>query len=171
MTRLILVAAATSWSLAFAQTAPPAVNTPVFAVSASAPLLHKPRLSETFIRPATVNPGVDFNAKVMTVVVYGNELRFTGERDKSVPGEDVYSERWSGQCKQQDSDYFGVLTILRHKRTGEISAAIDFTSAQGYKQFSTSLESSDAGKRTIVVETRHGSSKEVLSTPLPKCGV
>jgi hypothetical protein len=133
--------------------------------------LYKPAVSERLIHLGAPIGGVNFDAKVMTVVIYGNELRFTGERDKAVLGETQgpLAERWFGVCKQKGSDYIGgMLTIMRHK-TGQIDVSVSLVTAQGAKEFSTGTEGSDAGQRRIVVETRTGSSQKARSTPLPKC--
>ena len=70
---LILVAAALSCSTAIADKAPPAASATLFALPGPGALQTVTRTYQV-----TPNPGIDLDAKVITVVLYGKKLRFIG---------------------------------------------------------------------------------------------
>ena len=75
---LILLAAALSCATARAEKAAPAASTTLFTLPG--PGAPEPQVTVTRVHQVTPNGGVDFDAKVITVVLYGKKVRFTGGR-------------------------------------------------------------------------------------------
>jgi hypothetical protein len=118
---LILVAAALSWSTAFAEKAPPAASTTLFTLPG--PGAPEPQVTVKRTYQVPPNAGIDFNAKVITVVLYGKKVRFTGGRCAMAAGIRAPNELWSGRLQQKGSPE-GSLSIVRYTDTGKIFGTI-----------------------------------------------
>ena len=125
---LILVAAALSWSTAFAEKAPPAASTTLF--SLGGPGAPEPQVNVKRTYQVTLNPGIDFNAKVITVVLHGKKVRFTGGRCASPVPMRAPNEIWTG-WRQQKGSYPASLSLGRYTDTGKFFGTISMLTEHG----------------------------------------
>jgi hypothetical protein len=151
---LILVAAALSCPTAFAEKALAAAGTTLLTLPG--PGAPEPTVTVWRMHEVTPNAGVDFDAKAITVVLYGKKIRFTGGRCASAEDTRAPYETWAGR-PQQPGGVGGNLTIVRHTDTGKISGSIRMPTGDGANlQIEMGGEVSSLGKPAspIVIENR-----------------
>ena len=125
---LTFVAATLSCSTAFAETSPAAASNTLFTLPG--PGAPEPQVTVTRLHQVTPNGGVDFDAKVITVVLYGKKVRFTGGRCAPEGQIRAPNERWAGRSQQKE--YIGGhLTIVRRTDTGKTSGAVQIPTEHG----------------------------------------
>jgi hypothetical protein len=159
---LILVAAALSWSTAFAEKAPPAASTTLFTLPG--PGAPEPQVTVKRTYQVPPNAGIDFNAKVITVVLHGKKVRFTGGRCAWAAPLRAPNEVWSGRLQQKGSPG-GSLSIVRYTDTGKISGTILMPTEHGPNwQF-------DIGERDVTENQFLPSTKKARIAQEAKSGV
>jgi hypothetical protein len=113
----------------------------------------------TLTHQVTPNAGVDFDAKVMTVVLYGKKVRFTGGRCAQAADMPAPNETWAGTAKQKGLG--GWLRIVRQTDTGKFSGEIVVPTEHGPNwqiRIGEQTEGGPGGQRsttTIVTENQY----------------